>query len=200
MATPQLHPICPGRLKDDWYHGEVPANIKVGKGCMIDSSFCFKHYYSERPLGLRLGVNMTIWRAFLTAGKEGRNDIGDASYISNASLICNSPISIGRHVYIAGGVTITDSDFHPIDPLDRIGDTEALSLCGDRQHRPAFSVKPVTMGDDVWVGFNATILKGVSIGTGAIVAPGALVSRDVPAGVEVAGNLARPVEAGEVLR
>lgn len=200
MTTPLLHPIRPGRLKDDWYHGEVPANIKVGKGCLIDSSFCFKHYYSEQPIGLNLGESVTIWRASLAAGKEGMIEIDDASYISNASLVCNSSIAIGRHVYIAGGVTITDSDFHPIDPLDRIGDTVALSLRGDRQQRPTFSVKPVTIGDDVWIGFNATILKGVTIGAGAIVAPGALVSRDVPAGVEVAGNPARPVEAGEVLR
>lgn len=199
MTTPLLHPIRPGRLKDDWYHGEVPANIKVGKGCMIDSSFCFKHYYSERPVGLRLGEDVTIWRASLAAGKEGMIDVGNASYISNASLVCNSRISIGRNVYIAGGVTITDSDFHPIDPLDRIGDTVALSLCGDRQHRPAFSVKPVTIGDDVWIGFNATVLKGVSIGAGAVVAPGALVSRDVPAGAEVAGNPAKAVNGKGIL-
>ena len=53
---------------------------------------------------------------------------------------------------------------------------------------------PVVIEDDVWIGYNATILKGVRIGTGAIIAPGSLVIRDVSPGVEVAGNPARVVK------
>jgi acetyltransferase-like isoleucine patch superfamily enzyme len=47
--------------------------------------------------------------------------------------------------------------------------------------------------DDVWIGYNATILKGVRVGKGAVIAPGAMVFRDVPAGAEVAGNPAQVV-------
>lgn len=193
MGTPLLHPLLPGQLPGDWYAGTIPANIAVGDDCRIDSSFCFKHFYSSQPIGLRLGEQVTIWRASLAAGPEGVLEIGDQSYISNASLVCNAAIRIGRRVYVAGGATISDSDFHPIDPLDRIADTVALSLAGDRNHRPPFAVQPVTVGDDVWIGFNATVLKGVTIGAGAVIAPGAVVTRDVPAGSEVAGNPARPV-------
>lgn len=193
MNTPLFHPLVPGALENDWYPGVIPANIKTGTDCRVDSSFCFKHYYSRLPVGLRLGSRVTLWRASLAAGEQGSIEIGDESYVSNASLVCNELILIGRHVYVAGGVTITDSDFHPIDPLDRIGDSVALSLAGNRNHRPAFAVKPVTIGDDVWIGFNATILKGVTIGDGAVIAPGALVSRDVPVGMEVAGNPAKPI-------
>jgi acetyltransferase-like isoleucine patch superfamily enzyme len=95
---------------------------------------------------------------------------------------------------IAGGVTIADSDFHPIGPAVRLADTVALSPVGDRRHRPPVETRPVVIGNDVWIGYNATILKGVQVGDGAVVEPGALVIRDVPPGAHVAGNPARPVE------
>lgn len=53
---------------------------------------------------------------------------------------------------------------------------------------------PVTIENDVCIGYNATILKGVTIGAGAVISPGALVIEDVPAGITVAGNPAKPVE------
>jgi len=60
-------------------------------------------------------------------------EIGDYCYIANASLACSSRITIGSYVYIAGGVTITDSDFHPIPPAARMADSVALSALGDRK-------------------------------------------------------------------
>ena len=94
---------------------------------------------------------------------------------------------------VAGGVTVADSDFHPLEPLARLADTIALSPVGDRGRRPPVEARPVVIGDDVWIGYNATVLKGVRIGDGAVIAPGAVVTRDVPPGVEVAGNPARPI-------
>jgi acetyltransferase-like isoleucine patch superfamily enzyme len=96
-------------------------------------------------------------------------------------------------VFVAGGVTIADSDFHPLEPLARLADAIALSPVGDRSRRPPVEPRPVVIGDDVWIGYNATVLKGVRVGDGAVIAPGAVVTRDVPPGVEVAGNPARPV-------
>jgi acetyltransferase-like isoleucine patch superfamily enzyme len=95
---------------------------------------------------------------------------------------------------IAGGVTVADSDFHPLTPAARLADTIALSPVGNRKRRPLISTKPVVIEDDVWIGYNATILKGVRIGSGAIVAPGALVISDVASETEVAGNPAHVVQ------
>jgi acetyltransferase-like isoleucine patch superfamily enzyme len=67
---------------------------------------------------------------------------------------------IGNRVFIAGGVTIADSDFHPMDPAARLADTIALSPIGNSKNRPVITSKPVIIEDDVWIGFNATILKG----------------------------------------
>jgi len=194
--TPQLfYELKPGAiLPGDWFPGKIPSNIEVGENTVLDSSICFKHYFSVLPVGLRAGSNVTFWRTSLAAEENAFIEIGDYTYIANASLVCSERISIGSRVLIAGGVTIADSDFHPLMPAARLADTIALSPVGNRRHRPSVSTKPVVIEDDVWIGYNATILKGVRVGTGAIVAPGALVINDVAPETEVAGNPARVVQ------
>ncbi|HET6980360.1 MAG TPA: acyltransferase [Pyrinomonadaceae bacterium] len=184
-----FYKLEPGaQLPGDWYAGRIPINIVAGEGTTIDSSFCFKHFYSKQDVGLRVGSGTTIWRASLAADENAVIEIGDYCYIANASLVCSEHIRIGSRVMIAGGVTIADSDFHPLAPASRLADTVALSPIGDRTKRPRIQTRPVHIEDDVWIGYNATILKGVTVGAGALVGPGALVVRDVPAGAEVAGN------------
>jgi acetyltransferase-like isoleucine patch superfamily enzyme len=199
MTIPLFHPLVPGaKLSGDWFPASIPTNIVAGENSVIDSSFCFKHYYAKGEIGLRVGSNVTIWRASLAADEQAIIEIGDYCYIANASLVSSARISIGSHVMIAGGVTIADSDFHPISPAARLADTVALSPIGDRKRRPTVEARPIVIEDDVWIGYNATILKGVRIGAGAIIAPGALVIKDVPPGVEVAGNPAQVVrESGK---
>jgi len=194
MDTPLLQRLQPGiQLLDDWYHGTIPSNIEVGDNVVIDSSFCFKHYFAAGVTGLRVGNNVTLWRTSLAAGESALIEIGDDSYVANAALVCTERITIGARVLIAGGVTIADSDFHPLQPAARIADTVALSPVGDRKQRPAIDSRPVEVEDDVWIGFNAVVLKGVRVGSGAIIDPGAVVTRDVPRGARVQGNPARVI-------
>lgn len=196
MTTPLFHPLIPGtKLEGDWHSGRIPPNIEVGPNTVIDSSYCFKHYACTGPLGLRVGKDVTIWRTSFAVGPTGFIEIGDECYLANANLVCAARITIGSGVYLAGGVTIVDSDFHPIAPAARLADTIALSPLGDRRRRPVVDVQPVAIEDDVWIGNNVTILKGVRIGVGAIVEPGAVVTRAVPAGAAVAGNPARELPA-----
>lgn len=188
-------PLVPGsKLAGDWFGATIPSNIEAGEGTVIDSSFCFKHYFATAPVGLRVGRNVTIWRTSLAAEQNGIIEIGDFCYLANASLVCASRITIGSYVMIAGGVTIADSDFHPVSAASRIADSIALSPIGNRKLRPHLETRPVVIGDEVWIGYNATILKGVHIGDGAVIEPGAVVLRDVPPGATVAGNPARLVE------
>lgn len=194
-APRRFHPIVPGTsLEGDWFRATLPANIRAGERSVIDSSFCFKHFYSELPVGLVIGDDVTLWRTNLATEAGGLIEIGDACYLANASLVCAVRITIGRRVMVAGGVTVADADFHPIAPALRLADTIALSPLGDRSRRPAVASQPVVIGDDVWIGPNATILKGVRIGDGAVVEPGAVVVRDVPAGARMLGNPARQVD------
>lgn len=196
ISTQLFYPLIPDTtLPGDWFPGRIPGNIEVGINSVIDSSFCFKHFYTTLPVGLRIGRHVTIWRASLAADENALLEIGDYCYIANASLVAAERISIGSHVFIAGGVTIADSDFHPLEPAARLADTVALSPVGARYRRPLMETRPVVIEDEVWIGWNATILKGVRIGAGAIIAPGSVVLRDVPPGVEVSGNPARAVDS-----
>lgn len=194
MRDQSLHLIAPGaQLAGDWFNGRIPENVEVGSNCVIDSSFGFKHFYSQLPAALRLGNNVTMWRTSLATERNARIEIGSNCYLANASIVAVQSIRIGSRVFIAGGVTIADSDFHPLDPALRLADSIALSPIGERNLRPSIEARPVVIEDDVWIGYNAVVLKGVHIGSGAILQPGALVSRDVPPETTVCGNPAREV-------
>ncbi len=110
---------------------------------------------------------------------EGKINIGDCVLVSPGCRIsaCHE-ISIGDSTMLANGVYITDSDWHGI--YDRV----------ERPKEPT----PVIVGKNVWLGDNCTILKGVAIGDNSIVASKAVVTKDIPANVIVAGNPAKIVK------
>ena len=110
--------------------------------------------------------------------------------------MCELALRIGNYVVIGWNATLADTDFHPVGPAERIADAVACSPLGRGRPRPPLVRSPVVLEDDVWVGPNATILKGVRVGAGAFIEAGALVTRDVPPRARVVGNPARVV--GEV--
>ena len=92
--------------------------------------------------------------------------IGDHSRIGIHNTIIG-PVTIGNHVNLAQGITVTALN-HNFDDTDQRIDEQGVST------------KAVTIGDDVWIGANAVILPGVTIGRHAVVAAGAVVTKDVP--------------------
>jgi acetyltransferase-like isoleucine patch superfamily enzyme len=129
-------------------------------------------------------------------GEEGRVEIGDYCYFTNAVLLCEEGLRIGNYVVIGWNATLVDTDFHPIAPAERIADALACSPLGRGRPRPTIPRRPIVVEDDVWIGPNATILKGVCVGSGAYIEAGAVVTRDVPPRSRVVGNPAQIV--GEV--
>jgi acetyltransferase-like isoleucine patch superfamily enzyme len=112
--------------------------------------------------------------------------IGDGTFIGHACTfnIARS-ISIGRNCLLAGGLQVQDHDGHPLDADERRAGLPA----------PLEAVKPVTIGDDVWIGNGAIILKGVRVGDRAVVGARSVVTRDVLPDVVVAGNPARLIRS-----
>jgi acetyltransferase-like isoleucine patch superfamily enzyme len=186
--------LSPGR----WLDGELPANAHVGDDSVITGGYAFKRFRSRCDPALVVGAHCTLDGCHFAVGEEGRVEIGDYCYLTNAVLLCELELRIGRYVVIGWNATVADTDFHPIGPAERIADALACSPLGKGRPRPEIPRRPVVIEDDVWIGPNATILKGVHIGAGAFVEAGALVTRDVPAGMRVVGNPAQVV--GEVER
>jgi acetyltransferase-like isoleucine patch superfamily enzyme len=180
-----------------WLNGELPPGARVGLGTVISGDYAFKRFRSRRDAALVVGAHCTLDGVHFALGEEGRVEIGDYCYFTNAVLLCEVELCIGNYVVIGWNATIADTDFHPIGPAERIADAVACSPLGKGRPRPEIPRRPVFIEDDVWIGPNATILKGVRIGAGAFVEPGALVTRDVPAGARVMGNPAQFTERGE---
>lgn len=126
-------------------------------------------------------------------GPNGRVKIGNFCYFTNAVLLCELELQIGNHVMIGWNSTIADTDFHPLAPAERIADAIACSPLANGRKRPEIPCRPVVIEDDVWIGPNVTILKGVRIGQGAFIEAGSLVTRDVPPRARVLGNPAQVV-------
>lgn len=161
---------------------------EVGPGLLLYGGY--PYLYGD--LHLRLGAHCKLSsQTSLVAGHlfdSPTLTIGDHSNIGAGVVIsvCQE-VTIGAHVRVSNGVMIADNPGHPTDAVER----------RTRPVRPE-QVKPVRIGDDVWIGSHAIILPGVTIGDGAIVAAGAVVTRDVEAGTVVAGNPARVVRHLEV--
>ncbi len=145
------------------------SEIRVGRRLALRSSA------ASNPLGPNRPVIISTRRAGASI------TIGDDFGMTGGSLVCEQRINIGDRVWVGANAIITDTDFHPLDPEQR-------------QTQPsAANTAPVTIADDVFVGMNALVLKGVTIGAGSVVAAGCVVARDVPPRSVVAGNPARVV-------
>jgi len=124
-------------------------------------------------------------------GQNGRVVIGDRCYIGASHLVCHTGILIGDDVIISWGVTIVDHDSHAL-AWDKRRDDVAQWKRGQKSW-DSVAVAPVTIGNKAWIGFGVSVLKGVTVGEGAVLGARAVVTRDVPPFCVVAGNPARVV-------
>ena len=129
-----------------------------------------------RDVRIRNGSGRT---ALLTFGADARIEIGDRVEIDGAGLMSASAIVVDDDA-ILGPCLLVDTDFHAIGPERR------------RRGEPV-TRRPIRIGRNAWIQGKSTILKGVTVGEGAVVRWGALVAGDVAPGVVVMGNPAVPV-------
>ena len=184
MSTMENPQPAPGQ----WEDGPLPPNISLGPGTILKGKTALRRFLSQQNPGLFIGRNCTFDNCQFSVGKTGRILIGDQCYLTSVILMCESEIRIGNRIMIGWNTAIADTDFHPLDPALRIEDAIALSPAAHTRPRPPIETKPIIIEDDVWIGPMATILKGVTIGPGAFVEPGSLITRDVPAAMRVGGN------------
>ena len=154
---------------------------------------------------LTIGEDCIVSGNFIFESNAGKVTIGNHSYIGGGMFISRSSITIGDNVTIAWGGTIYDHDSHSINYLDRRKDIDDQLECLrngrnfiENKDWSNVNSRPIIIKDDAWIGMNVIILKGVTIGRGAIIGAGSVVTRDVPDWCVAAGNPARVVKCIEV--
>lgn len=111
----------------------------------------------------------------------------------NSVITAVNKIEIGRDTAIASGVEIIDNNTHPINPQDRRYMRHTPHGSDERSNEYSANA-PIIIGENVWIGSNARIQKGITIGDNAIIASNSVVTHDVPANSIAAGNPARIVK------
>ncbi len=142
------------------------SDITIGDRTVLCSSSRWTALGVSHPLILR------------TVRSGARIRIGAETGISGGSICAAVSVEIGSRCLLGADVLIVDTDFHAIEPIGRRTNTDWSRI----------GCAPVHIGDDVFIGARAIILKGVSVGAGAVIGAGSVVTRSVPEGVIVAGN------------
>lgn len=141
------------------------SKISIGKGCF---------FVSNRNYNLA-GVSRRCMISTLNRGAE--IIIGEESSFSGTVIGCTKKITIGKNVLCGANTFITDYDWHNIDPK--------------RRNESCTTGKEVTIEDNVWLGLNVVVLKGVRIGKNSVIGANSIVTQDIPENVIAAGNPCR---------
>jgi maltose O-acetyltransferase len=151
-------------------------------------------YNSRTKESIKIDENTHI-RGELNLFPNGESiKIGKYCYIGDSTRIwAMSSITIGDRVLISHGVNIHDNNAHSLSATDRHQHFTDIFERGHPKILTSVAVMPVHIEDDVWIGFNATLLKGVRIGKGSIVGACTVVTKDVPPFSIVVGNPSRIV-------
>jgi acetyltransferase-like isoleucine patch superfamily enzyme len=158
-------PLIHGRILVADFAGDKSGRFRFGERVVINSSV------EANPIG-------GILTALVFKGPGALIEVGDGSGMSNVVIAAYERVTIGRDVNLGAGCKIIDTDFHSLDLQERIANVNI-------PHRP------VTIEDGAFIGTNAMILKGVTVGRESIIAAGAVVVKSVPPGEIWGGNPAR---------
>lgn len=131
--------------------------------------------FRSAPASNTIGLNR---RCFFSATAGATLQIGDGCGFSGTVIAAQQQITLGNGVMCGANVTITDTDRHPLD-------------ASARQRGEPGACAPVVIGDQVWLGMNVVVLKGVTIGAGAVIAANSVVVHDIPPGCLAAGQPAK---------
>lgn len=173
--------------------------ISMGRS-KLGRSFFVDLRSPRNTLAFKAGDDCILMQRNIFESDSGLITIGNRTFInSGTNIICRNSISIGDDVTIAWGCTIYDHDSHSLDYRDRIAD-QLQQLedwdgggFGHNKNWESVNSSPITIGNYAWLGFDAVVLKGVSIGEGAIIGARAVVATDIPAWAIAVGNPARVV-------
>jgi acetyltransferase-like isoleucine patch superfamily enzyme len=182
------------KLSWDWFPGTIPDNVTVAESAYIETSFSFQFFRSTRPGGVAYGRGASTYLGTMfDVGPHGRVTLGQYALVHGARIICDADVSIGDYALISWNVVLMDTYRVPLDPSERRKELELVPTRPLRLACADVPARPIRIERNVWIGFDACVLPGVTIGEGSVVGARSVVTADVPPFTVVAGNPARVI-------
>ena len=178
---------------------EYIHNLIQRKYCIVGNDTKFYRQskivnMSNKNDNIKIAKGTHVRGELLVYPYRGKIEIGEDCYIGEGTRIWSEKaISIGNRVLIAHNVDIHDCNDHPVEKIARHKHFRSIVQEGFSKEFD-LNGQEVCIQDDVWIGFGSCIMKGVTIGEGAVIAAHAVVTRDVPSGVLVGGNPAHIIK------
>ena len=189
------------RLPHDWYDGVIPDNVIFDSSNHIDTSYSFRRFRSRMEQALKLGRSAAIYsNTMFDLGPKACVEMGAFSMLNGVAVICDGAIHIGDYGLISWNVVLMDNYRAPTSIVKRRAYLDAL-LSIEASAMPLQTLpRPITIGANVWIGHDAVVLPGVSIGTGSIIGARSVVSDSIPDFGIAVGNPARVIRYLEAPR
>ena len=178
----------------------LSRNVRIGNS-QIGPTCRLRLDCPREDVALRIGDRCLLHNEFIFESTRGEITVGNGVFINGGTkLISRSSIVIGDAVTIAWGCLIYDHNSHSISYLDRIADQDQqlidfpLGNMVANKDWTSVAAAPIKICNYAWLGFDVVVLKGVTIGEGAIIGARAVVTKNIPPWTIAAGNPARVVK------
>ncbi len=183
-----------GSLSWDWFQGTIPDNAVIDETAYVETTFSFYLYRSIAEAGVSMGKGASTYLGTMfDVGVQGKVSLGDYTLVHGARIICDSEIKIGDYVFISWNVVLMDTYRVPFDPIKRRRELEQVPKRESRYIDANVAARPINIESNVWIGFDACVLPGITIGEGSIVGARSVVEADVEPYTIVAGNPAQVI-------
>jgi len=150
------------------------TNLIIGK----NTKLAFNKFNFKKGCTVSIGDNSVMEASAYFDRENSHIIIGNRTFVGGSKFICAEKIEIGDDVLMSWSCTIVDHDSHSLNFSERKDDV--LDWLTGKKNWDNVTTKPVKIHNKVWIGFEVRILKGVTIGEGACIAAGSLVTKDVP--------------------
>ena len=156
-------------------------NLRIGKGTIMG----FNKFFFKTNAKIVIGINSIVEANFYFDKEDATIKIGDRTFIGGSKLIAARKIEIGDDVLISWGCSIIDHHSHSLN--FELRKRDVLNALKGYKDWSDIKIKETIIENGAWIGFESRILAGVTIGEGAVVAAGSIVTKDVAPYTLVAG-------------